>query len=139
MGAEAYKDYRAAIHDTATVHGMVEDYRAGLGIDGAHDDADRGEGRRIACPTIVLWSLCDDFELLYGDVLAVWKPWTTRQRGRGLDCGHHMAEEVPYELANEILASHAKTNSSPQLWHPGGQPDGRPNFENVEPYHRDEP
>ncbi|MFJ3367996.1 alpha/beta fold hydrolase [Pseudomonas sp. NPDC086251] len=104
MGAEAYKDYLAAIHDPATVHGMVEDYRAGLGIDRAHDEADRREGRRIECPTMILWSLRDDLELLYGDVLAVWKPWTTRQRGRGLDCGHHMAEEAPNELASEILA-----------------------------------
>lgn len=104
MGAEAYKDFQAAIHDPATIHGMIEDYRAGLGIDRAHDEADRREGRRIACPTMILWSLRDDLELLYGDVLAVWKPWTTRQRGRGLDCGHHMAEEAPNELANEIFA-----------------------------------
>jgi haloacetate dehalogenase len=104
MGAEAYKDYLAAIHDPATVHGMVEDYRAGLGIDRVHDEADRREGRRIACPTLILWSLRDDLEFLYGDVLAVWEPWTTRQRGRGLDCGHHMAEEAPNELASKILA-----------------------------------
>lgn len=38
-----------------------------------------------------------------GDVLAVWEPWTTQQRGHGLDCGHHMAEEMPNELAREIL------------------------------------
>ena len=33
MGEEAYADYCAAVHDPATVHAMVEDYRAGLGID----------------------------------------------------------------------------------------------------------
>ncbi|HET9290446.1 MAG TPA: alpha/beta fold hydrolase, partial [Actinomycetes bacterium] len=33
MGAEAYADYRRAIHDPATVHAMMEDYRAGLGVD----------------------------------------------------------------------------------------------------------
>lgn len=33
MGDEAWADYRAAIHDPATVHAMLEDYRAGLGID----------------------------------------------------------------------------------------------------------
>ncbi|MGI4793616.1 MAG: alpha/beta fold hydrolase [Janthinobacterium lividum] len=104
MGAEAYADFREAIHDPETVHGMVEDYRAGLGIDRAHDEADRHAGRRIACPTLILWSLRDDLELLYGDVLAVWEPWTTTRQGRGLDCGHHMAEEAPDELANEILA-----------------------------------
>jgi haloacetate dehalogenase len=104
MGTESYADFRAAIHDPATVHGMVEDYRAGLGIDRDHDEADRRAGRRIACPTLILWSLRDDLELLYGDILGVWKPWTTTRRGRGLDCGHHMAEDAPDELASELLA-----------------------------------
>ena len=30
MGAAAYQEYRQAIHDPATVHAMLEDYRAGL-------------------------------------------------------------------------------------------------------------
>ena len=104
MGEEAYADFHAAIHNPDTVHGMIEDYRAGLGVDRAHDEADRRAGRRIACPTLILWSRRDDLELLYGDVLAVWEPWTTTRHGRGLDCGHHMAEEAPEELAGEILA-----------------------------------
>ena len=45
-----------AIHDPATVRAMLEDYRAGLGVDRAHDEADRAAGRRITCPTLVLWS-----------------------------------------------------------------------------------
>jgi haloacetate dehalogenase len=109
MGAEAYSDYRAAIHDPATVHGMIGDYRAGLGIDRAHDAADRKEGRRIACPALCLWSLKDDLEQLYGDVLDVWRPWTTTLQGRGVNCGHHMAEEAPEELAKELLLFMAKS------------------------------
>lgn len=104
MGQEAYEDYLVAIHDPATVHAMVEDYRAGLGIDREHDAADRAAGRRVTCPVLALWSLRDDLEELYGDVLGVWRPWASRVRGRGLDCGHHMAEEVPEELARELLA-----------------------------------
>jgi haloacetate dehalogenase len=103
-GAEAYADYRAAIHDPATVRAMLEDYRAGLGIDRAHDEADRRTGRRVACPVLVLWALKDDLEELHGDVLAVWRPWAPDLRGRGLDCGHHMAEEAPEELAGELLS-----------------------------------
>ncbi|MCO6009678.1 hypothetical protein NE236_32365 [Actinoallomurus purpureus] len=41
-------------------------------------------------------------EELYGDPLAVWRPWTTDLRGGGLDCGHHMAEEAPEELADQV-------------------------------------
>lgn len=103
MGEEAYRDFRAAIQDPATVHGMLEDYRAGLGIDRDHDAADRADGRRLSCPVLALWSLQDDLEELYGDVLAVWRPWAPDLRGRGLDCGHHMAEEAPEQLARELL------------------------------------
>jgi haloacetate dehalogenase len=103
MGREAYDDYRAAIHDPTTVHTMLEDYRAGLGIDRDHDEADRRAGRRVACPLLVLWSLQDDLEQLYGDVLAVWRSWARKPQGRALDCGHHMAEEAPEELARELV------------------------------------
>jgi haloacetate dehalogenase len=104
MGAENYADYRAAFHDPATVHGMIEDYRAGLEIDRAHDEADRRAGRTLACLVLCLWALRDDLEDLYGDVLAVWRPWAPELRGRGLDCGHHMAEEAPEELARELVS-----------------------------------
>lgn len=99
MGAENHADFQAAIHDPATVHGMLEDYRAGLGIDHAHDAEDRQQKRTVQCPTLCLWSLRDDLAELYGDVLAVWKPWAPDLQGYGIDCGHHMAEEAPEELA----------------------------------------
>jgi haloacetate dehalogenase len=102
MGEEAFADFRRAINDPATVHAMCEDYRAGLGIDRAHDDADRAAGRRVACPVLVLWAARDDLEELYGDVLAVWRPWAGDLRGGRLDCGHHMSEEAPEELAAEL-------------------------------------
>lgn len=104
MGEEAYRDYRAAIHDPATVHAMLEDYRAGLEIDRAHDAADRAAGRQVPCPTLVLWALRDDPEPLYDDILAIWRPWAPDLRGGALDCGHHMAEEAPEELADRLLA-----------------------------------
>ncbi|MFI0848939.1 alpha/beta fold hydrolase [Mesorhizobium sp. IMUNJ 23232] len=108
MGAEAYADFHAATRDPETIHGMLEDYRAGLGIDRRHDEEDRRAGRKVQCPTLALWSLRDDLERLYGDVLGVWESWTTRLEGRGIDCGHHMAEEAPAELANELLRFLAK-------------------------------
>jgi haloacetate dehalogenase len=103
MGAEAYEDYRSAIHDPFTVHAMIEDYRAGLGIDRTHDEADRLAKRRITCPALVIWSLRDDLERLYGNVLDVWRPWATDLRGHGIDSGHHMAEEAPEALAKDLL------------------------------------
>ncbi|MFD2261523.1 alpha/beta fold hydrolase [Lacibacterium aquatile] len=111
MGAEAFADFHAAIQDPETIHGMIEDYRAGLGIDRDHDAADRKAGRRVQCPTMVLWSLRDDLQKLYGDVLSVWRPWTTRLEGHGIASGHHMAEEAPEELAAALLAFLAKNEA----------------------------
>ncbi|MER9405285.1 alpha/beta hydrolase [Mesorhizobium caraganae] len=102
MGVEAYADYKDAIHNPNVVHGMIEDYRAGMSVDHLHDAADRKASRRIACPTLVLWSTRDDLPSLYGNVLDVWKPWTTHLRGKGIESGHHMAEEAPEALANAI-------------------------------------
>ncbi|MFC3831538.1 MULTISPECIES: alpha/beta fold hydrolase [Deinococcus] len=103
MGTENYADCRAALHDPATVHAMLEDYRAGLGLNRAHDEADRAAGRRLACPTLVVWATRDDPEPLYDDLPAIWRAWSDDLRVRSLDCGHHMAEDAPDELAAMLL------------------------------------
>ena len=104
MGAEAYEDYRRAIHDPDTVHAMLEDYRAGLGVDRAHDEADRRAGRRLGCPVLVLWSTRDDMEELYGDPLTVWSGWADDLRGQRIESGHHIAEDAPEELVRALRA-----------------------------------
>jgi haloacetate dehalogenase len=102
MGEENYADYRRAIHDPTTVHAMLEDYRAGLGPDRAADEADRAAGRRISCPTLVLWTSRDDLADLYGDVLGIWESWTTELSGGPIDSGHHVSEDAPEELARRL-------------------------------------
>ncbi|KUL64334.1 MULTISPECIES: alpha/beta fold hydrolase [unclassified Streptomyces] len=103
MGAEAYEDYRRAIHDPATVHAMCEDYRAGLGVDREHDDADRHAGRRVTCRLQVLWATDDDMADLYGDVLSVWRDWAVdRPTGGPIASGHHIAEEAPEALVTAL-------------------------------------
>jgi haloacetate dehalogenase len=102
MAAENRADYLRAIHDPETVHAMLEDYRAGLGPDRADDEADRKAGRRVDRPTLVVWASEDDLPTLYGDPLDPWTAWCTALEGVSLDCGHHMAEERPVELATLI-------------------------------------
>ena len=104
MGAENHAEFRAATNDPDTVRAMLEDYRAGLTVDREHELADRRAGRRIACPTLVLWSTRDDMEDLYGDPLAVWRPWVSRLRGVPVESGHHIAEENPEALTAELLS-----------------------------------
>jgi haloacetate dehalogenase len=102
MGEENLADYLRAIHDSATVHGMCEDYRAGLGIDAQHDREDREAGRRIACPVLFLASIHDDMEELYGDPVAIWRDWADDVRGGRIDSGHHMPEEAPEQVADAL-------------------------------------
>ncbi|MEV4002526.1 alpha/beta hydrolase [Actinomadura sp. NPDC049753] len=104
MAPEAWADFREAIHDPATVHGMLEEYRAGLGIDRRHDEDDRRAGRRVQCPVLVLWSARDDLEELYGDPVRIWRAWADDVRGGPIDSGHHMAEEAPGPVAGAIGA-----------------------------------
>jgi haloacetate dehalogenase len=98
MGDDAYADLRRALHDPDVVHAMLEDYRAGLRADREADDSDRAAGRRVRCPTLVVWALRDDAEELYGALLPIWREWADDVRGVAIDSGHHMSEEAPEEL-----------------------------------------
>ncbi|WP_306224636.1 alpha/beta fold hydrolase [Bosea beijingensis] len=102
MGEENFADFARAVSNPGTIHTMLEDYRAGLTVDVAHDRKDLGEGRKLQCPLLVLWSERDDLPDLYGDVLAVWKRWADDIRGASIPSGHHMAEEAPEELAHAL-------------------------------------
>ena len=103
MGAENYAEWRQATRNPLVVRAMLEDYRAGLTVDRADEEADRAAGRRLNIPLLVLWSLQDDLEELYGDPLRIWRDWADDVRGHGIDSGHHVAEESPDELADALV------------------------------------
>jgi len=102
MGEENYREFRTAIHDPHTVRAMLEDYRAGLGVDREHEEDDRRSGRTVTCPALFLWSSRDDMEDLYGDPLAIWRGWADDVRGYPIDSGHHMAEDNPDDLTEAL-------------------------------------
>jgi haloacetate dehalogenase len=103
MGAENYAEWREAIHNPRVVRAMLEDYRAGLTVDRAHEEADKATGRLLQVPLLVLWSLRDDIEQLYGDPRLIWNDWAKDVRGHGIDSGHHVAEEAPDALAQALI------------------------------------
>jgi haloacetate dehalogenase len=103
MGAENAAECRAAVQDPAVVRGMLEDYRAGLTVDAAEERAARDAGRRVTQPLLVLWSLRDDLEELHGDPRAIWRRWADDVDGRGIDSGHHVAEEAPEALVASLV------------------------------------
>ncbi|NLS20000.1 alpha/beta hydrolase [Rhizobium sp. P40RR-XXII] len=102
MGEEAYDDLLTAIHRPAVVHGMIEDYRAGLTVDREDELQDRIAGRRITCPLLCLWSTRDDLERFFGDPREIWRSWAINVVGHGIESGHHVAEENPIDLANSL-------------------------------------
>jgi haloacetate dehalogenase len=99
---DALAEYLRCACDPATIHAMCEDYRAGATYDFDLDEADRAEGRRIACPVLVLWGRRNNLEELFGDPLAIWREWADDVRGRPLECGHYLAEEAPEETYAEL-------------------------------------
>lgn len=92
--------YRAQLDDPGVVEAICEDYRAGATVDREHDEADRG--RMIGCRVLVLWGTRGALELLYGDVLGVWRSWAADVCGRGLDASHFLVEDCPVAVASEL-------------------------------------
>jgi haloacetate dehalogenase len=102
MSPEAWADFTDAVHNPETVHAMLEDYRAGLTVDQHHDAADRRQGRRLNCPTHVLWATGDDLPELYGDPRDVWREWGDHVTGRPIEGSHHLAEVASEELVSAL-------------------------------------
>jgi haloacetate dehalogenase len=91
----ALQSFREDWSDPAHVHAYCEDYRAGAGIDLETDLRDIAEGKRITCPTLVLWS-----RTVFGasptSPLDVWREtFAPDAFGMAVDHGHFMVEENP--------------------------------------------
>jgi haloacetate dehalogenase len=102
MGEDAYQDIVAAVSDPRVIHGMIEDYRAGLTVDRRDEMDARASGRKINCPLLCLWSTKDDLVDTVGDPLEIWRRWAKNVQGFGIESGHHVAEENPVDLAAAI-------------------------------------
>jgi haloacetate dehalogenase len=102
LSPDALEHYRALLRDPARVHAVCEDYRSGIFVDRPLDAADREAGRRLACPTLVLWG---SEYLGKGAVgpLDVWKEWCVDVRGQEIRSGHFLAEENPDETLAAVL------------------------------------
>jgi len=99
MGEGNHDDVWAAVHHPAVVHGMCEDYRAGLRADRAHEEADRAAGRQIDGPTLLLNATDDDIGI-HGDSKRILEPWVAGSlSSAAIHSGHHEAEQAPDELA----------------------------------------
>jgi haloacetate dehalogenase len=83
------------------IHAVCEDYRAAVGIDLEHDEADLAT--KIAMPMLVLWGEKSHVNRSYKPVEA-WKERASDVRGKMLPCGHYPAEQAPDETYAELRA-----------------------------------
>jgi haloacetate dehalogenase len=97
--------YVDALRDRDAIHAVCEEYRAAATLDVEHDLADRKAGRRIACPTLALWSSGSALDTWYvdeGGPLAIWRAWADPVTGRAIAGGHFFPETNPDEMAAEL-------------------------------------
>lgn len=102
--------YRTYFKKDSVIAASCADYRAGALIDAPQQEEDQNEGRKIQCPTLVLYS-----EIYLGsryDVGKVWNDWVeggkgvegrleTRAVGNGV--GHFLCEEAPEEIVDGAM------------------------------------
>ena len=103
---QAYAEYLRCFDNPETVRATCLDYR-GIELDLKHDEADRG--RKLTCPVLLLWG--SNMTKRPGwqtgaslDMLTVWRERAVDVRGKPLDCGHFLPEELPEETTAELLA-----------------------------------
>jgi haloacetate dehalogenase len=81
------------------IHAVCEDYRAAVGIDLVHDEADLAT--KLSMPMLVLWGEKSHVNRSYRP-LEAWRERALDVRGKMLACGHYPAEQVPDETYAEL-------------------------------------
>lgn len=98
LEAEAVSAYARHFRKATVIAAACEDYRAGAGIDLAHDRADRDAGRRIGCPALLVWGR-RYLRATNPGPLEIWRDYAEDIREVPLECGHFVAEEQPDQCA----------------------------------------
>ena len=102
---EVKEVYVEALRDPAHIHAICEEYRAAATLDREHDRADRAQGRRMACPLLVVWSARGGLETWYaesGGPIEIWGAWSAHVEGHALDAGHFFPEEAAEQTAHAL-------------------------------------
>ena len=83
------------------IHAVCEDYRAAVGIDLVHDEADLAT--KLAIPVLVVWGERSHVNRSYRPIEA-WLERAVNVRGTMLACGHYPAEQAPDATYSELRA-----------------------------------
>ena len=99
---QALAEYERCFCRPEAIHAACEDYRASAGIDLEHDRASRAEGRRIACPTLVMWGERGVIQRLF-DPVSLWQAQCEQPvTARPMPAGHFIPEELPEATADAL-------------------------------------
>lgn len=107
FSAEVRQAYADALRRPQSAQAICEEYRAAASIDRRHDEEDLAAGRRIACPTLALWSrggLLDTGYARAGGPMGIWRQWCSGALdGDAVDGGHFFPEVQPQALTDRLL------------------------------------
>lgn len=93
--------YRTAFRNPDVRHAICEDYRAAASEDLAHDASDFAAARKLACPTLVLWSERERRAKNTSPV-DIWSRWASNVTGKALSGGHLLPEDAPDEVLSAL-------------------------------------
>ncbi len=99
---DAIRDYVASGVDPDTLGRINEAYRRATELDAVADRIARAEGRRITCPTTILWGSRGVLGGWY-DPVALWREHASGPvTGHAIEAGHFTVEENPADVADRL-------------------------------------
>ncbi len=97
----AIAEYLRTFGTPEGIHATCEDYRAGASMDIANDRADVAAGRKITCPTLILWGARGVVGSVF-QPLDTWRDLVEHPTGEAIECGHFIPEERPAETLRAL-------------------------------------
>jgi haloacetate dehalogenase len=103
FSADTLAAYEAAFARPEVVTATCRDYRAGWTHDREADECDLVAGRKISCPTLLLWGRAEFAD--QSIMLAAWQSLCTDicPCSRAFECGHFLPEEAPVDTSSALL------------------------------------
>jgi len=96
-----FDEYLRTFGTPEGIHAACEDYRAGFGVDLPIDRADLAAGRKIRCPTLILWGKHGAVGAVF-QPLETWRDLVEKPTGQAIDSGHFIPEENPADTERAL-------------------------------------
>ena len=104
---DAWAVYESVFTKRAAIEGSCADYAAASSDEPQMQQDDQAQGRKIAVPTLVMWSLAK-LGKMHGDLKPIWSEWAQqgvalRAVGCGGDVGHYLPEEASDVVGENVI------------------------------------